>query len=185
MPVTLGIRRCQTGPGDSVDALLECHDRIRRFVATARRLAGAPNVPAEQITEAAASVRRYFTEDLPLHSTDEDASVAPRLLALTLPVDVREAVQAMTGQHDTLHETIRQLSVGWAEVAHDAAALPGLASTLSPLSATLDTLFGVHLAMEENTVFPAIRALLPAAERDAILVEIRARRDTRRTAKIG
>jgi hemerythrin-like domain-containing protein len=139
-----------------------------------------PEVPPEQIVEAAASVLRYFTVALPLHSADEDASVAPRLLALTLPVDIRDAVKGMTAQHDTLHETIRELSIGWAEVARDAAALHEFAPTLAPKSATLDTLFGVHLAMEESTIFPAIRALLPEHERNAILNEIRARRDVRR-----
>ena len=47
-------------PSDVVDLLLECHERIRYFIALAVRLAKAENSSLDEIREAAARVIRYF-----------------------------------------------------------------------------------------------------------------------------
>ncbi len=73
--------------GDAVGLLLECHERIRSFLALARRIAEVgPSAPGT-VPEAAARVRRYFTEALPLHARDEEESILPRLRGLDPTVD--------------------------------------------------------------------------------------------------
>ena len=72
---------------DAVGLLLECHERIRSFLALARRIAEVGPSEPGSVPEAAARVRRYFTEALPLHAQDEEASILPRLRGLDARVD--------------------------------------------------------------------------------------------------
>src|SRR5690606_27503113 len=76
MYVTIGKKNPKT---DLIDALLECHERIRTFIDVAQRIATSPNAPPEEIREAATRVRRYFDEALPRHVADEEQSILPRL----------------------------------------------------------------------------------------------------------
>src|SRR5512138_2428637 len=80
--------------GDVVDALLDCHQRIREFTSLAVRLAGARGLPDEEIRDAAARVHRYFSVALPLHARDEEESLLPRLEGLDPDVD-RELAEMM------------------------------------------------------------------------------------------
>ena len=59
-------------PGDAVDLLLECHQRIRAFLDLADRLGPPGPDPAQAVADAAARVHRYFTLALPLHARDEE-----------------------------------------------------------------------------------------------------------------
>src|SRR5512137_1703443 len=83
--------------GDAVDLLLECHGRIRTFLAMARRLGEARGEPAEAVSAAAVQVHRYFTLALPLHARDEEDSILPRLRGRDPRVD-RE-LEAMVREH--------------------------------------------------------------------------------------
>lgn len=159
-----------------VDALLDCHGRIRHFTALAVTLPDAAAVPPEEIASAAAGVVRYFAEALPLHSTDEDVSIAPRLLALDLSQPLRAALAAMTAQHGGLELTLGSALPRWAAVAADPGCLATHAAPLRGLATRLVTQWNEHLGLEEETIFPAIRALLPASEQEAIRREMRARR---------
>jgi iron-sulfur cluster repair protein YtfE (RIC family) len=58
--------------------------------------------------------------------------------------------------------------------------LDELRPTLSSTATTLEKEFTTHLEQEERIILPAIRSLLVPEERDAILREVRARRDGRR-----
>src|SRR5687768_5521196 len=84
--------RPRTSAQDLVELLGECHERIRGFVALARRAATLRHVPADQIARACADVERYFSEALPLHVADEEESIAPRLRGLSPEVDDALAV---------------------------------------------------------------------------------------------
>jgi hypothetical protein len=173
-----GIRRREESrvPGDAVDALLDCHGRIRHFTAITLTLPGVTAAPPAEIASAAAGVVRYFTEALPLHSTDEDVSIAPRLLALDLPEAVRAALATMTQQHGEIDRTLGSALPCLSAVAADPASLSAHAAALRGLAARLSAQWDEHLGLEEATIFPAVRALLPASEHDAIRREMRARR---------
>jgi hemerythrin-like domain-containing protein len=175
MLVSIRRREADAAPGDVVDALLDCHARIRHFTATATALAGAAGAPSAEIASAAAGVIRYFTEALPLHSADEDASIAPRLRARA-PEPVCAALDAMTRQHGEIDRTLAEALPRWTEVAADPTCLPAHAALLRDLAARLVTQWDEHLGLEEATIFPAIRAHLPEEERAQIQAEMRARR---------
>ena len=172
---TLGKRR-DDGAGESVvDHLLACHHRIRHFTGVATALAEAPSAPPDEVASAAAGVLRYFSEALPKHSADEDASIAPRL-APRADDTVRAALTAMEEQHEALHRTLDRACDLWAAVAEDPTKLAALAPDLARVAADLAAQWDVHLALEEATIFPAARALLTRDEEAEIQGEMIARR---------
>lgn len=153
---------------DPADALLACHARIRSFVELARRAArAADRRPAERL-DAAARVRRYFTEALPLHVADEDATVLPRLAGRSPALDA--ALDRMRREHRG-HEVALAELVARCEALTTAGVDGRLAAAADALGEELDA----HLAAEEAVIIPAIRAL-DAAERAAMLAEFAARR---------
>jgi hypothetical protein len=161
---------------DPLALLLDCHDRIRSFVATAARIASAPDVAPAQISDAAARVRRYFSVALPLHEQDEEQSIAPRLLRASPPAVVVDALGTMTAEHARLHELLAELDVSWSRLCTQPEAIAVLAPRLTAAQLALEVTFDDHLMLEETVVFPsAARLLAPDALR-AIAAEIRARR---------
>ncbi|MFN7135666.1 MAG: hemerythrin domain-containing protein [Myxococcales bacterium] len=164
---------------DAVGLLLACHARIRYFTDVARRIAEGPALPPEQLRDAAARVRRYFDEALPLHAEDEDQSLAPRLLALQLTDELRTAVETMVRQHGPIDETLAALVPHWRTLEQEPSRQPALAAELRQLTAALQAHWDEHLALEEEVVFPAVRRLLEVGEQRQVLKELRARRAPR------
>jgi len=171
MPIPLHVRK---GPLDLVDTMLECHGRIREFVEVARRIGSARGVPPAQIASAAADVQRYFRHGLPHHVEDEEKSLLPRLRGRSREVD--EALAEMEREHREHEALLARLLARMDELRADPAAHGRLASEVTAAADALGAAFDRHLSAEEQRVFPAVRALLPAAEQAAILAELRARR---------
>lgn len=149
-----------------------CHKRIRAFTALALRLLEAEAVPAEEVREAAASVRRYFTEALPKHVEDEERSLAPRLEE-RLP---QRTLSMMTSQHREIEAELAELSRLWPALESAPAELPRLALDLRSPTLRMAGLWEPHLALEEREIFPEV-ARLPAEARAEIWVEMRQRRN--------
>jgi iron-sulfur cluster repair protein YtfE (RIC family) len=161
-------------PGDAVDLLLECHQRIRSFLALSRRIAEAHDASSSEIAEAATRVRRYFTEALPLHARDEEDSVLPRLRGRDAAVDA--ALEAMAREHLEHERPLGVLVAGCQALSGDAGRRAELVPSISAATTELERHFAGHLQVEETVIFPAVRRLLdPAADRE-IVREIRARR---------
>ena len=157
--------------GDPGTALRACHDRIRRFLTTAGRVASIEPASAADIGEAAAAVARYFREALPLHEQDEEASIAPRLRDDALTAELR-------AEHDVMHAATAALIEACERIARAADPLAARALHRRDLVCALAALAPAmiaHLAAEEARLLPAVDAL-PAAERAAIAAEMRARR---------
>ena len=150
MLVKLGSR---TANEDVVDLLLACHERIRSFIATARRIATSTG----DAREPAGQVRRYFAEAFPLHVADEEELLA-------IPQRIHDDHVAHAPMIDRLVAMCAAIEQGGAVPAE-----------LAPLAEQLEHELAEHLAIEERDVFPAIRAL-PEAERVRIRDAIRARR---------
>lgn len=179
---------------DLVDLLLACHARIRHFAALAQRLLDAHQarqareanreavVTPAQLADAARSLARYFGVALPLHVADEDVSIAHRLAVaherekLDVPVEVAAALGLMSAEHLTIDRLLDALVPAWTTVAQDPATLDVLHAELAPKTARLASIMATHLAAEEATIFPWMRASLTADARAAILAEMRARR---------
>ena len=139
-------------------------------------LVKVPNVPDAEIREAADRLVRYFTISLPLHSEDEERSLAPRLLAKALPPELEKAVLAMRREHGPIHALVDELVPLWRRLVEEPRSLDALGAELRPLSHELKALFEPHLLAEERSVFVAARERLDAAEVAAIASEMRARR---------
>jgi iron-sulfur cluster repair protein YtfE (RIC family) len=159
---------------DLVGLLMACHERIRLFIDLAQRLAEAQNVSREEVKEAATRVLRYFSESLPLHVKDEEESILPRLSGRE--PELERALETMRREHrehtpqlQALLEICRTLQV-------DPGRLPETKETLSRAATDLKQHFAAHLQEEERIILPAINALLTNHEREAMLVELRARR---------
>lgn len=160
--------------GDAVDLLLECHARIRAFLAMARRVADGASAPREELATAAGRVHAYFTRALPLHARDEEESILPRLRGRDPEVD-RE-LATMVHEHAEHAAPLEALVGACAVLAQDPARHGEVAPALDAAAAELERHFAAHLAREEAVVFPAMRRLLDADADAAIVRELRARR---------
>jgi hemerythrin-like domain-containing protein len=162
-------------PGaDVVDLLVDCHGRIRTFLALARRIAEARDAADEEIADASARVRRYFAEALPLHARDEEESVLPRLSGHDPALDA--ALAAMRAEHADHEPPLGRLLEACATLAREPAALERVRAALLAATEELERHFAGHLEAEERVVFPAIRAHLDAATRARMAAELRERR---------
>ncbi len=175
MPITIGRPSPRNASSNPTELLLECHDRIRQAMRGARGLAAvAAGDPA--IAPTAAAVHRYFSIALPLHSQDEDLSMAPRLFAAGVPDDLAEAVQTMTAQHADIDAVLARLLPMWGRLQHAPAELEAMRTALASDTARLDALWDTHLEMEEQYIFPRASEALDEPARAAIVEEMRARR---------
>ena len=163
-------------PADAVDLLLECHGRIRAFLAMARRLGEASDESAESVSAAAIQVHRYFTLALPLHARDEEESILPRLRDRDPLLDTQ--LEAMVREHQEHQRPLGRLIEACAEIGADPGGYPRLASAVLQSATELDRHFFHHLAREEEAIFPAVRRLLDPATDACIVKEIRLRRST-------
>jgi iron-sulfur cluster repair protein YtfE (RIC family) len=175
MPITIGHRPARIVSTNPAEMLLECHDRIRQAMRGARGLAEvAAADPA--VAPTAAAVHRYFQVALPLHSQDEDNSLAPRLFSAGIPDDLADAVRAMHAQHTEIDAVLERLLPLWGRLAVEPDALDAVRGDLAADTARLDALWDVHLALEEGFIFPRVGAELDEQARAEIAEEMRARR---------
>lgn len=157
-----------------MDALLECHHRIRTFVAMAGRLAEVDGADRAGIADAAAQVHRYFTTAFPRHVEDEDVDVRAALADVDDPA-VAAALATMTAEHGEHAAPIAALCAHCAALAAHPDELAARRGELGALVAALATAIAAHLAAEETIVFPALRAL-PEPRRATLGTAMRARR---------
>src|SRR4051794_22422644 len=160
----------------AVDALLGCHDRIRYFTELSQKLSSAAGQPAADIAAVAERIHRYFTVALPLHEADENVSLDPRLRRAVPEVRLAEASAEMVRQHKDINEVLQQLIPMWEALRRQPEALESLSPALRDRSERLNELFVGHLALEEQTVFPAMREFLSQQDMDAIRAEMKERR---------
>lgn len=158
---------------DVVTMLVTCHDKIRRFLKSAQRLASDEAAPDHDVAQAAHALVRYFTEALPRHSQDEDLSLRPRLGA----TDLDAALADLEREHREIDGFLARLIPTWSALAAVPAERPGLVAGLRGDTEALSVLLARHLAWEEDHLFPRLEELLGRDALDAVAVEMRARRD--------
>jgi len=160
-------------PESLVGLLLACHTRIRRFARLAFTVGARPDLPAEEVKEAAAQCLRYFSEALPLHVRDEEESLWPRLAGRSAAIDASMAqMRAQHFGHGVRLEALLAALRAVQQQPHEAAAHRHLALAAS----ALETDFEDHLRLEETELFPLLETALPADVRATIVDELRARR---------
>lgn len=172
MVVKLGDRRPDTD--DVVGALHDCHDRIRKMLGLAERLATVLGAPLADIKDTAAQVRRYFAEAMPFHVADEHELIVPRLGGQSAALDA--ALARLEREHEHHEPLLARLIAITAAIASAPDSLASQQGELALLVVELRAALTTHLAHEEAEVFPAIREL-PAE----VQIEIRAAMRARRT----
>jgi iron-sulfur cluster repair protein YtfE (RIC family) len=172
--IRLGKASAPPAPGDVVDALIDCHARIREFTALAARLAAADGAAPCEVRSAAEQVHRYFSVALPLHAEDEERSLLPRLSGRDAEVD--RQLGEMRREHAEHGDAVGRVLLACSALAASPERLPEVASSLAAAARDLARHFEPHLEREERVVFPAVRALLTPPEQDTIRAEMRARR---------
>lgn len=166
-------KRRDAGPADLVALLAACHERIRRFVALAHRVATHEDAPGDEITAACEQVDRYFTLALPLHVADEEESIAPRLRGRSSAVD--GALDTMKRQHRAHEPELVAFLRAVGAVGRDPGDEAAKAALLER-ARDLDAELTEHLEMEETVLFPAIREHLSPDVQAEIVAELRKRR---------
>jgi iron-sulfur cluster repair protein YtfE (RIC family) len=170
------------GPKDASDSstplemLQGCHARIRHFMQLSRTLAEAADASQDDISDAAASLTRYFSEALSLHEADENQTLFPRLYdAAPLDSPLREAAKAMVEQHHAINELVAELLSLCGTIRRQPELLPSLARHLRQVTSALGQVFDSHLHMEETVIFPALQ-LFTASQLEEISSEMQQRR---------
>jgi hemerythrin-like domain-containing protein len=166
-----GARR-EAGP---LEALLDCHERIRRFTAMAIELC-RPEVAAAERAAAAAAVLRYFEEALPRHVEDEEQDLE-RLLAARAPgAELFGLLGVLGRQHRRLEAELAALTPRWRALAGGASLPADELAALGEAAAALADGFDEHLALEERELLPRARAALGHDDLAALAAAMRQRR---------
>lgn len=169
-------KRREEPPADVIDLLFACHERIRRLSRLAQRLTSAHGSPVSEVQEAADSLLRYFRHALPLHVADEDLTIRPRLHEIELEPEVRDALERMSAEHESIDRLLALLMPCWEKLASDGSLLGEMPLPWADHSRMLREQLDSHLSMEEETIFPALRRYLSADSESVIWREIRERR---------
>ena len=164
---------------DPVGLLTDCHRRVERFLSLLVQVAAQARseaLAAEQRT-ALETALRYFREVALKHTADEEESLFPRLRALNRPAMKQVLAQVDILEHDhseaeISHAEVDRLGQAWLLLG---SLPPADATRLSKLLTALTEHYRTHIQVEEREIFP-VAALLSAAQRDAIGVEMAARR---------
>lgn len=155
-----------------VEVLLDAHVETRQVLVAAEALASGNSTASTR--EAAASIADHLEWLLPLHSADEDESIATRLKGRHPVVD--DALATMRKQHFALQAPLARLRLLCRQVANDESRLHALRFELARAAEDLRARLREHEALEESIVFPALKRMLYVDELEDIVAEMQARR---------
>lgn len=161
-------------PAGTLDLLVECHERIRTFLALARRISEPGAAEPDEVGQAAGRVLRYFAQALPLHARDEEESILPRLRGKEPALDAE--LERMAREHREHEAPVRALVDACDALAREPGRHAELAPAIGAAAEELERHFAGHLRREEEVVFPAVRRFLDPEEDARVVKEIRARR---------
>ena len=158
------------------DMLLACHERVQRSLDLLGRLVDHLDSHGHDASSrsAAQDVLRYFTLAAPLHHQDEELHLFPALLAqggLPLVAAVRQLQQDHLAMAQ-LWGQVKPVLEQWKEPGAVARPTDAERSAIAAFRA----IYPNHIALEENTVFPAAFALLGMEATAAAGQEMQARR---------
>jgi hemerythrin-like domain-containing protein len=177
MPLVIG-GKPESDFTDPIGMLGDCHIRIVRFlhvlVQLAAREGGGP-LSNEERTLLFTSLR-YFREAAPKHTADEEESLFPRSLDTANIDPVLTRIESLEQDHecaDRNHAEIDRLGQKWLAQGQLSAQD---ASQFQNLAGQLERLYGHHIGVEDNEVFPFAARVLTPEEQQAIGKEMAARR---------
>ncbi len=177
MPVVIG-KKPDHDFSNPVGMLSDCHRRVERFLGVLVNLSAHAGGALEDTQRASLEAAlKYFREAGPLHTSDEEDSLFPRLRALDHP-DVRAAMaqlDRLEADHRVagpLHNEVDSLGRQWLAGTLTAAS----AIRLKFITRQLAELYTAHIAVEESLIFPLAAAVLGAAVHSEVGHEMATRR---------
>ena len=177
MPVQIGANTHSFS--DPTGLLSDCHRRIEMFLGSLQGVAKVIDSPLS--TEARGALENalhYFHEAAPKHTEDEEESLFPRLRQIHNPEieSALSALNALEDDHrraDALHAEVHALAVQCLERSH----LPfHEAGRFRQAVDDLTSIYGGHIRIEENVIFPAAKRALSSAQKSSIANEMASRR---------
>jgi hemerythrin-like domain-containing protein len=124
------------------------------------------------------SALRYFREAAPKHTKDEEESLFPRLRQIHNP-EIENALSALDALEDdhrragALHAEVHVLGVKSLEKGH----LPlHEAGRFRQAVDDLASIYGQHIRIEDNVIFPAAKRALSSSQKSSIANEMASRR---------
>lgn len=179
MPVNIG-----TGPEHSfkepLGLLSDCHRRVERFLGVLARVAdevrGAPL--SEEQARAVMIALKYFREAAPRHTADEEESLFPRMRSCGGPeVEAAlERVAALEGDHRRAEQLHAESDALFQEWLHEGRLNVEKDARLRAAMAELLAIYGEHIRVEDEYVFPLAGRALDQDAKEAIGREMASRR---------
>lgn len=151
----------ETAPGfdQPIEVLKHCHGRIRKQLATMKKLlVYLPSAGStEEAQKAATAVLRYFDHAAPNHHADEEQDLLPMLQATATGEDLAVLNKTVA---QILHEH-QQMDEAWQVLALQLRAIAaGEAAELSAENVTLFThMYLAHIETEESLITPMAQRL--------------------------
>lgn len=160
--------------------LSDCHRRIEMFLRSLQRVGEFIDSPLTlEARGALETALRYFHEAAPKHIQDEEESLFPRLRGSQHPEieKVLLTLNALEDDHrrtDALHSEVHQLGLQCLEKGdlsvRDADRFRHAVNDLC-------SIYGEHIRVEDNVVFPAAHRALSQSQKAAIASEMSSRRE--------
>ena len=177
MPVVIGAKP-DSGFGDPIGMLKDCHRRIESFLGilfqVCRRAQGRALSDEERL--AVESALRYFAQSGPRHNEDEEQSVFPRLRASASAAAIEE-VQRLEAEHHEATAHHDEAALLYSKWIADGSLSAEDESRLLLRTGQLQRLYGEHIRIEEEVVFPRAAALFNQQALGEIGEEFKARRN--------
>lgn len=177
MPVQIGAKT--HGFSDPTGLLSDCHRRIEMFLGSLRRVAEVIDSPlTTEARSALENALHYFHEAAPKHTEDEEESLFPRLRQIRNQ-EIESALSALDAlEHDhrradALHAEVHALGLQCLEKGH----LPVHdAGRFRQAVDDLASIYGQHIRIEDDVIFPAAKRALSSSQKSSIANEMASRR---------
>ena len=177
MPVQIGARAHSFS--DPTGLLSDCHRRIEMFLASLQRVAELIDRPLTAERRAALeSALRYFRESAPKHTADEEESLFPRLRLLQ-DRDIEEALVklgALETDHRKANELHAEVDALGTRCLNEHCLAASEADQFRRAVSALASIYGEHIRVEDEVVFPAAKQRLSSAQQLVIADEMAKRR---------
>jgi len=178
MPVQIGAKTHDFS--EPTGLLSDCHRRIEMFLGSLERVGQVIDSPLTSDTRIALeSALRYFHEAAPKHTQDEEESLFPRLRQIHSP-EMKSALSTLKALEDdhrhanSLHAEVHILGTQCLEKG----CLPlREADRFRQALSDLASIYGEHIRIEDNVVFPAAKRALSQSQKAAISGEMSSRRE--------
>ena len=177
MPVQIGATTHSFS--DPTALLSDCHRRIEMFLGTLEAVGPYLESQLDNDTRMALeSALRYFREAAPKHTADEEESLFPRLrkstdAETTAALTKLDALEQDHRRANALHATVDALGKRCIDQGVLSAADANL---FRRAVAELALIYGAHIRIEDDEVFPIAGQKLSEIDKYAIATEMRERR---------